>query len=129
MRAVADLFGLVARAHLELDTSAIDLCHLGHGSYLMASRRRGEVANVDTGADGTFARIEIVAHRVERGIFHGGHHHWRGEHLRQRNVFELIGEMRRCDTQRVAPFRSHRNWTHRLGSCRAHVIDRRRQYD
>src|SRR3954471_17791372 len=57
MRAVADVFGLVTRRHLELDAFSIDFDHLGGGADLVTDRGGGEMPDVDRGADRALARI------------------------------------------------------------------------
>jgi hypothetical protein len=46
---VADL---VARRHLELDSLAFDLDHLGFGANILTNRRRGKVPDIHSGAYG-----------------------------------------------------------------------------
>src|SRR3954471_24399734 len=75
MRAVADLFRLVVRRHLELDALALDLDHLGVGADLVTDRGGGEMPDVDCGANRALARIEIGPDRIQRGVFHDQDHH------------------------------------------------------
>src|SRR3974390_2658306 len=109
VRPRADFLVFVARAYFEFNPPAVDFRHFGDRGDLMPGRRRGEMLDVDNRADCAFARVEIIAHRVERGVLHGCYHHGRGEDLRQGRVLELIGEVRRHHAQRVGFFRTHWN--------------------
>jgi len=114
VRTIADLLDFVARLHVKLDAAAVDLGHDGFGRHAMADWCCCEMVDIHAGADSAFARIEIVPHGVERGVFHCGHHHRRGEHRRQSHVFELVCQMTRCDAQRVGAFCSDWNCSHRF---------------
>src|SRR5689334_7402268 len=56
--AAPDLLDLVARADVEPYAAVFDARHRRARGHLMADRRRCEMANVDCGADGAFARVE-----------------------------------------------------------------------
>src|SRR5579884_1166926 len=114
MRARADLFSLVARADIELDSPSVYLGDLGRGGHLVADRRGREMSDVHCGADGSLARFEIVADRVQRRVFHDRYHPRRRENLWQSGILELIGEMRRRHAQRVGAFGSDRDGAHGL---------------
>jgi hypothetical protein len=51
MCAGPNLFGLIARGHLELNASAIDFDDLGFSHDLLSNRRSGEMLDIDLGAN------------------------------------------------------------------------------
>src|SRR5258708_8513746 len=108
----ADLLGLVARRHLELDPLAIDLGDLRFGANGVTDRRRGKMADVDRAADRALPRLQIGPDRVEGGVFHHHDHDGRRQYLRQHRVLELVGEMPGLYAQRERAFRSRRNLAH-----------------
>src|SRR5262245_50320251 len=114
MRAVADFLDLVARGHVEFDAAAVDLGDDGFGRHAVADRRCGEMADIHGRTDCAFAWVEVVPHCIERGIFHRGHHHWRGEHGWQRGVLELVCQMCRYNAQRIRSFGSNGDCAHRI---------------
>src|SRR5262245_5971512 len=114
MGAATDLLGLVARADIEFDASTVDARDHGFGRDIMSDRRRGEVADVDRGADRAFARIQVAADGVEGGILHRRDHHRRREYLREHRILEPVGEMRRPHAQCERSLRSQWNRLHAL---------------
>src|ERR1019366_3355159 len=57
MSSGADLFNLVARRHLELNSLAFDLDHLGFGTNSVANRRCGKVPYIYFGADRALTQL------------------------------------------------------------------------
>src|SRR6185437_4249766 len=111
---VSDLLDLVMRAHVELDPAAVDLGDYRFGRHAMSDRRCRKMTDIHRGSDRAFVRLQVVPHRVERGILHRRHHHRRGKHRRQRGILKFTGEMGGRDTQRVVAFCSNGDWAHRI---------------
>src|ERR1700692_4833405 len=116
MSSIADLFDLVARRYLELNSLSFDLDHLSVGAHIVANRRSGEVPYIYSGADRALPQLQKWPDRIESGVFHDQDHNGGRQHLRQHRVFELIGEMLRQHTQRERSLRSQRYLAHSVVS-------------
>src|SRR4030095_1876999 len=68
MGAVADIFGLVVRRNLEFDSVAMNLDDLGFGADLVTDGGRGQMPDIDRGADRALAVVEIRPDRGKRGV-------------------------------------------------------------
>src|SRR6185437_14841359 len=77
MAAFADAATLVECFDLETDHAALDRDHFCRGAHGDADRRRGEMFDVDLGADGDPTRFQIRRHRIGRRHLHFQDHHRR----------------------------------------------------
>src|SRR5260221_8130289 len=99
MRAGADLFGLVPRAHVEFDPPTIDAHHLGLAEDTRADGGRCEMTYVDPSADRAHPGLEVGFACVECRVLHDHDHHRRRQDGRQHRVLELIGQVLGLDHQ------------------------------
>ena len=58
MSSVANLFYLVVRRHLELNSLSFDLDHLGFGANIMTNRCSGKVPDIYCGTDRALTQIQ-----------------------------------------------------------------------
>src|SRR5260370_41804635 len=77
MAALADLALALKSFDLETDHPALDCDHPCCGPHQRADRRRGEVADINLGADRDPARLEIRVDGVAGRHFHFPDPHWR----------------------------------------------------
>ena len=82
MKAVADLFRLVAGRNLEFDSLPFDLDDLGFGSNLVAHRRSGKVPDIYRSAHRALAHIQKWPDGIEGCVFHDQDHNRGRQHLR-----------------------------------------------
>ena len=112
MKAVADLFRLVAGRNLEFDSLPFDPDDLGFGSNIVAHRRSGKVPDIYRSAHRALAHIQKRPDGIEGCVFHDQDHNRGRQHLRQHGVLELIGKMLGQHAQRERSLCSHRDLAH-----------------
>jgi hypothetical protein len=90
-----------------------DLGHLGLADHPPPDRRRGEVADIDRGADRAFAGVEKAPDCIQRRVLHHHDHDRGGQYRRQHCVLEPVRQMLGLDEQGERTAGSERYRFHR----------------
>src|SRR5215472_14559093 len=99
VRPYADLPVALGGTHAKFDPPPIDFGDFGLTCDDAPYYSRGEMADIDLGANRAFAGVEIGLDRVEGGVLHDHNHDRRREHRRQSRILEPVREMLGLDDE------------------------------
>jgi len=99
VRPYADLPVALGGTHAKFDPPPVDFGDFGLTCDDAPYYSRGEMADIDFGANRAFAGVEIGLDRVERGVLHDHDHDRRREYRRQSRILEPVREMLGLDDE------------------------------
>src|SRR5262249_29983857 len=99
VRPYADLAVALGGTHAKFDPPPVDFGDFGRTCDDAPHYSRGQMPDIDLGANRAFAGVEIGLDRVERGVLHDHDHDRRREHWRQSRILEPVREMLGLDDE------------------------------